>query len=49
MIGSLLAVLGAIFVALVGLVILPFRMLLKRRKARVSHGQEPAAAGAQDD
>jgi hypothetical protein len=48
MIGSLIAVLGAIVVALVGLVILPFRMLLKRRKARAGSGQEPAAAGAQD-
>ena len=32
MIGSLLAVAGALFLALAGVVVLPLRMLLKRRR-----------------
>jgi hypothetical protein len=33
MIGSLVAVLGAVLLAVVGLLVLPFRMLARRRKA----------------
>jgi len=34
MIGSLIAVVVAVFVAILGLLILPFRLLMKRRKGR---------------
>jgi uncharacterized membrane-anchored protein len=46
LIGSLLAVLGAILLAIIGLIILPFRMLLKRRQAKGTTGQQ--AAGGQE-
>lgn len=43
MIGSLIAVVGAVLVAVLGLIILPFRMLKKRRKAKVYGSQERPA------
>lgn len=50
MIGSLIAVLGAVVLALVGLFVLPFRMLMKRRKQKAGAEQKPAvpASSAQD-
>jgi hypothetical protein len=36
MLGSLLAVLGAILIAMVGIILLPARMLLKRRRKAVA-------------
>jgi hypothetical protein len=47
MIGSLIAVVGVFLVAVLGLLILPFRMLQKRRQARVAQGREgPTSAGS---
>jgi hypothetical protein len=50
MIGSLVAVLGAVVLALVGLFVLPFRMLMKRRKEKASDEQKAAmpASSTQD-
>jgi hypothetical protein len=42
MIGSLLAVLGAILLAVVGLILWPLRMLRKRRQAK---GSSPTESG----
>lgn len=49
MVGSLVAVLGAMLVALVGLVVLPVRLLLKRRRAKAAGEQKPIAAGQAPD
>jgi hypothetical protein len=47
MIGSLIAVIGAVLVAILGFLILPVRMLLKRRRVRAVDGREaPASAGS---
>jgi uncharacterized membrane protein len=47
MIGSLIAVVGVVLVAMVGLIILPFRMLQKRRRAKATdRREEPASAGS---
>jgi membrane protein implicated in regulation of membrane protease activity len=47
MIGSLIAVGGAVLFAIFGFLILPVRMLLKRRRARVVDGrQAPASEGS---
>jgi hypothetical protein len=47
MTSSLIAVVGVVFVAILGLLILPFRVLMKRRKAKVSGPQErPAPTGS---
>jgi hypothetical protein len=43
MLGSLVAVLGAVLLAIAGLLVLPFRMLAKRR--REARAQKAAAAG----
>jgi hypothetical protein len=48
MIGSLIAVVGAVLVALLGLFILPFRMLMKRRKAKMSGTREAPAGSAHE-
>jgi hypothetical protein len=45
MMGSLIAVVGALLVAILGLVILPVRMLLKRRRGRAAAGREAPASG----
>jgi hypothetical protein len=39
LIGSLLAVLGAILIAITGLIVLPVRMLFKRRKVKAPVAQ----------
>jgi membrane protein implicated in regulation of membrane protease activity len=44
MIGSLIAVIGAVLVAIVGFLILPIRMLLKRRRARVVDRRQATAS-----
>jgi hypothetical protein len=50
MIGSLIAVVGAVLVAMLGLLILPVRMLQKRRRARATDGREaPASAGRRQE
>jgi uncharacterized membrane protein len=47
MLGSLIAVVGVVLVAMVGLIILPFRMLQKRRRAKpTDRREEPASAGS---
>jgi hypothetical protein len=38
MLGSLAAVVGAVVVALLGIVVLPLRMLLRRRRKDAGHG-----------
>jgi len=43
-IGSLVAVLGALVLAIVGLIVLPVRMLMRSRKARASDARHPSAA-----
>ena len=48
MIGSLIAVVGAVLIAILGLLILPFRMLAKRRKDRLAAQKATAAGGPQD-
>jgi hypothetical protein len=45
MIGSLIAVVAAVLVAVLGLFILPVRMLLKRRRVRAGDGREAPASG----
>ena len=47
LLGSLLAVVAVVLVALFGLVILPFRMLLKRRKANSGQLQDSGKRGNQ--
>lgn len=49
LIGSLIAVATAILIALVGLFVLPFRMISKRRKAKASHNREVGAERTQGD
>jgi uncharacterized membrane protein len=50
LIGSLVAVVGAVLVAILGLLILPVRMLLKRRRNRAAAGREaPASAGSKQE
>ena len=50
LIGSLVAVVGAVLFALFGLFILPVRMLLKRRRHRAAAGREaPASAGSKQE
>ena len=46
MIGSLLAVVGAVLLALVGLVLFPVRVLVKRRRASAAATTTRADAGA---
>jgi hypothetical protein len=45
MIGSLIAVVVALLVAVLGLLLFPVRMLLKRRRARAAAGREAPATG----
>lgn len=49
MIGSLVAVIGAVLLALVGLIVLPFRMLMRRRKAKASDEKPGVPAGSVQD
>jgi hypothetical protein len=44
MIGSLVAVVGVVLLAIVGLLVLPFRMLARRRKAKAAGADQPATA-----
>jgi hypothetical protein len=45
MLGSLVAVVGVVLVAMVGLIVLPFRMLQKRRRASATDGREEPTSG----
>jgi hypothetical protein len=45
MLGSLVAVVVAIFVAVLGLLLFPIRMLLKRRRGGATAGREAPASG----
>jgi hypothetical protein len=45
MLGSLIAVVVAIFVAVLGLLLFPIRMLLKRRRGGATAGREVPASG----
>ena len=50
MLGSLFAVVVAIFLAVLGLVLFPVRMLLKRRRGGAATGREaPASAGSRQE
>jgi hypothetical protein len=50
MVGSLIAVLGVVLIAMLGLLILPFRMLQKRRQVRASARREaPASSGGRQE
>ena len=46
-IGSLVAVIGAVLLAIVGLLVLPIRMLARRRKAKSAGADKPATAAGQ--
>jgi hypothetical protein len=49
MIGSLIAVVGAVLVAILGLFILPFRMLSKRRRAKARDVPEAAVSAGKTE
>jgi hypothetical protein len=49
MIGSLLAVVGALVLAIVGLIVLPFRMLMKRRSVKTDPPHQAAQTAQSQD
>jgi hypothetical protein len=49
MIGSLLAVVGALVLAIVGLIVLPFRMLMKRRSVKTDTPHQAAQTAQSQD
>ena len=49
MLGSLLAVIGALALAILGLFVLPFRMLMKSRKAKTAAAHQAAPAPQSQD